>query len=125
MKNTDLGCVVSGFEPVDILKSVLMLVMQIENNSPKVEIQYSRAVKEEGNVKAQSFMNKVFELKDDWWRGLGIIKKSGLSLNEEFSEYDIEKKMPIEMDDPIEDKGCICGEILKGLKNPNDCPLFV
>lgn len=119
-----LGVVISGFEPVDLMQSVLMLVKQIENNDRKVEIQYTRVVKPEGNIKAQQMMEEVFEYGDDWWRGLGVLKNSGLKIKEEYSKHDAEVQIPVEIDPPIEPKGCICGEILKGLKKPKDCKLF-
>ncbi|MCD4745010.1 MAG: hydrogenase formation protein HypD, partial [Bacteroidales bacterium] len=119
-----LCCVISGFEPVDMLKSIFMLVKQFETNSPKVEIEYKRAVKPEGNIKAQKIMNEVFELRDDWWRGLGVLPESGLKIREKYSNFDAEKKIEVEVEPTIEDKGCICGDILKGLKNPKDCKLF-
>lgn len=119
-----LSVVISGFEPVDILQSIMMLINQIENQSPKVEIQYSRVVKPEGNIIAQKMLDEVFELQDDWWRGLGILPKSGLKLKPKFARFDIEKTMPIEVEKTIEPKGCICGDVLKGLNSPKDCKLF-
>ena len=119
-----LCCVISGFEPFDMMKSIYMLVKQFETNSPKVEIEYKRAVKPEGNIKAQKIMNEVFELRDDWWRGLGVLPKSGLKIREKYSNFDAENKIEVEVEPTIEHKGCICGEILKGLKNPKDCKLF-
>ncbi|MCD4788539.1 MAG: hydrogenase formation protein HypD [Bacteroidales bacterium] len=119
-----LGVVISGFEPVDLLKSILMLVNQMENNNPKVEIAYTRAVKPEGNLKAQQMMKEVFELADDWWRGLGVLPKSGLKINKKYKMFAAEEMIPVEVEPIREDKGCICGEILKGLKNPKDCKLF-
>ncbi len=119
-----LGCVISGFEPVDLLKSILMLVKQLENNDPKVEIQYSRVVKPEGNLKAQQMLDEVFELQDDWWRGLGILPKSGMKIRDKYRKYDAVEMIPVEVEPTKEDKGCICGEVLKGLKNPKDCKLF-
>lgn len=119
-----LACVVSGFEPTDLLQSVLMLVLQVENSDPKVEIQYKRAVKPEGNVMARKMMYEVFEPRDDWWRGLGILPKSGLGLNSGYSGYDAERQFAVEVEPTREDKGCICGDILKGIKSPKDCKLF-
>ncbi|MBC8486248.1 MAG: hydrogenase formation protein HypD [Bacteroidetes bacterium] len=119
-----LGVVISGFEPFDLLKSILMLVNQMENNNPKVEIAYTRAVKPKGNIKAQKMMKEVFELADDWWRGLGVLPKSGLRINEKYKMFAAEKMIPVEVEPTKEDKGCICGEILKGLKNPKECKLF-
>lgn len=116
--------VVTGFEPIDMLHAILMLVNQVESKEPKVEIQYRRAVKPQGNEKAQKILNSVFELGDDWWRGLGVLPQSGLKIKEEFSSYDVEKQIEISIPNAIEPKGCICGEILKGVKEPKDCKLF-
>ena len=69
-------------------------------------------------------VNKVFEACDDWWRGLGILKDSGLQLRKEYEQMDAEKAIPVSVEETREDKGCICGEILKGLKSPGDCKLF-
>ena len=119
-----LGCVISGFEPVDLVEAILMLVKQIEANDQKVEIQYRRAVRAEGNIKAREMMDEVFELRDDWWRGLGILKASGLGIREKYSVFDAEEMLAVEVEPTREDNGCICGEILKGLKNPKECKLF-
>ncbi len=119
-----LGVVISGFEPVDLMEAILMLVRQIENNDQKVEIQYTRAVKPEGNVKAQQMLFEVFEYGDDWWRGLGVLKDSGLKIREEYAMHDAEKNIEVEVEPLKEPKGCICGEILKGVAKPKDCKLF-
>ncbi len=123
-ENYGLGCVISGFEPVDLMQSIFMLAQQMTSKSPKVEIQYKRAVTIEGNTKAQKIMNDVFEPDDSWWRGLGILKDSGLKLRKEFHNFDAEICIPVTIEETKEDKGCICGEILKGLKKPADCKLF-
>lgn len=119
-----LGCVISGFEPVDLMQSILMLTKQKEEDNARVEIQYKRAVVREGNTKAQKLVGDVFEPADDWWRGLGILKDSGLKLRPEFEDMDAAVSIPVEVEKTREDKGCICGEILKGLKSPDDCKLF-
>ena len=119
-----VGCVVSGFEPVDLLQSVLMLVTQVEYGQPKVEIQYKRAVKPEGNPKALQLLQEVFEPRDDWWRGLGVLPKSGLRLKPELQHFDAENEIAVEVEETREEKGCICGEVLKGTKQPGDCKLF-
>ncbi|MCX7954320.1 MAG: hydrogenase formation protein HypD [Bacteroidales bacterium] len=124
VKKYRVGCVISGFEPLDMLQSIYMLIQQIINNDFKVEIQYRRAVKPEGNMKAKELMCKVFTLRDDWWRGLGVIPNSGLRLNDEYSCFDAEKVFNIMVEEVDEDPACICGQILKGLKTPNDCKLF-
>lgn len=123
-KKFGLGVVISGFEPVDLMEAILMLVKQIENNDQKVEIQYTRAVKPEGNIRAQQMLDEVFEYGDDWWRGLGILKNSGLKIRETYAMHDAEKNIEVEVESLKEPKGCICGEILKGIKKPKDCKLF-
>ncbi len=123
-KNYSVGCVISGFEPVDILQSVYMLVRQYEQNDFKVEIQYKRVVTPEGNVKAREAVSEVFEPRDDWWRGLGTLPLSGLAVKEKYTDFDAERMLPVDVEETKEDKGCICGLILKGLKKPSDCKLF-
>ncbi len=119
-----VSCVISGFEPVDMLQSLLMLVTQQEEGQPAVEIQYTRAVKPEGNVKAMTLMNQVFQPRDDWWRGLGVLSESGLGIREEYRRHDAEAMIEVEVEETRETPGCICGEILKGVKTPKDCTLF-
>ena len=119
-----LACVITGFEPVDILQSILMLIRQVKEKNPSVEIQYKRAVQENGNPRAQEYMHQVFEKRADYWRGLGIIQGSGLGIRKEFRRFDAEYKMPVETETTEEHKACICGEILKGLQKPTDCKLF-
>jgi hydrogenase expression/formation protein HypD len=119
-----LGVVVSGFEPVDLMQSVLMLAEQIELGTPKVEVQYQRVVNTDGNKIAKKVLNQVFEYRDDQWRGLGMIPVSGLRIRDEFSSFDAEKQFEVEVPESDEPKGCICGLILRGLKTPVDCSLF-
>lgn len=123
-KNYGLGVVVSGFEPVDLMQAILMLVEQIESGKPRVDSQYKRVVRNDGNLIAQRIMGQVFELRDDSWRGLGKIPKSGLKLRPEFSAFDVEVQFPIDVPHAPGPKGCICGLILRGLKTPPDCKLF-
>lgn len=119
-----LGVVISGFEPLDLMQTVYMLVNQFETKKPSVEIQYSRAVKPEGNLKAKEILEEVFELRPDWWRGLGILAESGMGIREKYATFDAEKIFDIEPEPTKEDKGCICGTILKGIAKPTDCKLF-
>ena len=120
----NIPVVISGFEPLDLLQSIWMLVKQNEQNRPAVEIQYKRAVVLEGNVKAQRLLEEVFEKTDALWRGIGTIPESGLAVRNEFADFDAVRKHPVNVPLPKEVKGCICGEILKGLKEPGDCKLF-
>ena len=116
-------CVVSGFEPVDILHSILMILRQVQKGDARVEIQYSRAVKPQGNAKARTLMERVFETTDTCWRGLGVIPESGLKIREKYGMYDAER-IPVSVEPAREITGCICGLILKGLNKPVDCKLF-
>jgi hydrogenase expression/formation protein HypD len=119
-----IPCVVSGFEALDILQCVDMLVNQIEAKESRVEVAYRRSVTREGNVYAQKLMDKVFEPCPANWRGLGLIPASGLKFREQYFHYDVEKQFEIKVEKPIEPKGCLCGEVLRGVKTPLDCPLF-
>ncbi len=119
-----LGVVISGFEPVDILGAILLLVEQYEKGKPAVDIHYKRMVKPEGNIVAQETVNKVFELRDDWWRGLGVLPESGLAIRKEFSKYDAEKVFEVEVEPTKKDGACICGTVLKGVAKPFECKLF-
>lgn len=119
-----IACVVTGFEPVDIMQAVYMLTKQIHDKNPKVEIQYSRAVNKDGNTKAQEIMNEVFETRNDIWRGIGEITNSGLKLRKKYKDFDAELVFDIQIDQVKEHSACICGEILRGQKSPKDCKLF-
>lgn len=120
----NLPCVISGFEPLDIIQSILLLVKQRKNNKAKVEIQYRRVVTANGNTKAQQCMDRVFKIVDSDWRGIGNIPKSGLSLRNEFKNFDIKNLIKPKIGILKENKGCICGEVLRGIKTPLDCGLF-
>ena len=116
--------VITGFEPVDILQGILMLVELIENNEAKVEIAYKRGVTYEGNKKARDVLYQVFEPEDAQWRGLGVIPESGLKIKDEFRRFDAKAKFQLPVEEVEEPKGCICGEILSGTKSPFECKLF-
>ncbi len=116
--------IVAGFEPIDVLMSIFLILKQILNNEAKVENTYKRYVKEEGNIIAQKLVNKVFEPIDVPWRGFPIIKDGGLTLKEQYKIYDIRNNINIpEIKEKI-NKNCICSSILKGEKLPTDCKLF-
>ena len=119
-----LGVVVSGFEPADLMQAVLMLAIQMESGTPKVEIQYQRVVHYKGNILAQQLLDEVFVHSDDSWRGLGMIPDSGLKIRENFSSFDAEKQFTVNVPESVEPKGCMCGQILRGIKTPEDCTLF-
>ncbi len=119
--------VVSGFEPVDVLQSILMIVRQKNENRCEMEIQYTRSVTLEGNTKAQALIEKFMQPREHFrWRGIGDIPNSALELREEYAAYDAEKIFAdILPTKPIDDhKLCICGMILKGLAKPHDCKVF-
>ena len=116
--------VVTGFEPPDILRSILRLMMMIDNNHSEVLNEYTSVVKSEGNVSAQKILNQVYEVVDSDWRGIGSIKNSGLKLRDEFAEFDIEQVMPVQVDTVSKHNACRCGEVLRGVITPHKCPLF-
>ena len=118
------ACVITGFEPVDILQGLLMLVRQVRNRDPEVEIQYRRVVRPEGNPRARQVLERVFEPCDAEWRGLGWIPGSGLKIRPEFADYDAEVRFPLDLPPAEEPPGCRCGEVLQGLIRPDECPLF-
>ena len=119
-----LSCVVSGFEPTDVLRALIMLVRQVVDGRAEVENAYSRVVTQEGNKQARAILDKVFELEDTPWRGLGVIEKSGFGIRPEFAAWDAVKKLDVSVQDAPEPKGCRCGDILKGLCLPPDCPVY-
>jgi len=122
--NYNIACVVSGFEPLDILLCVDMLVNQIESEQYDVEIAYRRGVKPEGNQPALKLMDSVFEIGDADWRGIGVVPSSGLSLREKYRRFDAATNFDITPEPSREAKGCICGSILRGVSTPQDCQLF-
>ncbi|MDI6892005.1 MAG: hydrogenase formation protein HypD [Actinomycetota bacterium] len=119
-----IPCVIGGFEPLDILQSILMLTKQIENGESCVEIQYSRSVRPRGNEIALQTLDKVFKLADADWRGIGIIPESGHALREEYAAFDADRTFKVDIPPPKEAQGCSCGEILRGVKFPHECKLF-
>jgi len=114
-------CAVSGFEPVDILESILMIIRQ---DRPRVEVEYDRIVSKSGNRRAQSVISKVFSKTDSEWRGIGKIRNSGLKIARNYSEFDADLKFRPKVCPGAEKTACICGKVLKGLKKPSECSLF-
>jgi hydrogenase expression/formation protein HypD len=117
--------VVTGFEPVDLARGILMAVQQLEQGRNTVENAYERAVTREGNVPSQKLVTEVFEMADRKWRGIGNVPSSGYRLREEYADFNAETRFPdvlsiITEESPV----CISGEILKGIKKPVDCPAF-
>ena len=117
--------VVSGFEPLDILQSVWMLLQQLVEGRCEVENQYNRLVQKRGNINALEAMNKVFEVREQFeWRGLGDIPNSGLKMRAEYAQFDAEVKFTIPGVKVADHKACKCGEILKGVLKPWQCKVF-
>jgi hydrogenase expression/formation protein HypD len=116
--------VVTGFEPLDILQGVLMVVQQLESGRAEVENQYTRSVRREGNQPAQELIRKVFKVVARKWRGVGEIPRSGLGLNDAYAAFDAEKKFGLadrHVDEPAE---CLSGLVLQGQIKPHECPAF-
>lgn len=116
--------VVTGFEPVDLLQGILMLVRQLENGTYLLENQYSRVVRPEGNPAAMSVIRQVFEVANREWRGIGEIPGSGFEVREEMGKFDANRKFGIALDKAKENEECIAGDILRGMKKPHQCPQF-
>jgi hydrogenase expression/formation protein HypD len=125
-RHFNIPCVISGFEPLDLLESLLILLGQIKDRKSEVIIQYRRVVKEKGNLQAQKIISKVFDVCDSHWRGLGIIRNSGFKLKKEFLDFDAEKQIPIEVKKINRSvrKHCLCADVLKGKIRPPQCPSF-
>lgn len=119
-----IPCVITGFEPLDILEGILRILRQKDKNISKVEIQYRRCVRPEGNIVARRKIEKVFKKEDVSWRGLGMIPRSGLKLRGEFSSFDAEKFLPRKKIKVRLKANCLCGEVLRGIITPKDCPQF-
>jgi hydrogenase expression/formation protein HypD len=124
-ENYGKAVVIAGFEPLDVIQAVLMLVRQINEGRAEVENEYIRAVTPEGNVKAQEIVDQIFEVRDSFeWRGLGAVPFSALKLRESFAAFDAEKAFAIETVPAKDNPACECGAILRGEKKPADCKLF-
>jgi len=117
-------CVVTGFEPLDILQGIGMLVEQVESGRSDVEIAYRRGVRPEGNRQALALTERVFTPAPARWRGMGEVADSGLRLKEEYRRFDAEYAFDIRPVAAREHAGCICGDVLRGVKTPADCRLF-
>jgi hydrogenase expression/formation protein HypD len=123
-KKSRIPCVVTGFEPADVMLGIEMLLAQVLAGEHKVEIQYSRAVGWEGNPAAKRIISQVFEPSDAIWRGLGNLPGTGLSIRKDYQRYDAEQRFDLSGVEEDENSGCRCGEVLKGKLSPFDCPLF-
>ncbi len=124
VKRYKIPCVIVGFEPVDIMEGIFMLVDQIEGGRAEAEIQYRRVVRPEGNPEAIKIMNQIFEPCDSNWRGLGFIPESGLRIRDDYRDFDALERFEINVRDAKEPPGCRCAEVLKGILKPPECSLF-
>lgn len=118
------AAVVTGFEPVDILVSIVEMIRQVNKSEFVAVNKYGRVVKDEGNPVARGLLNEVFDKEGCWWRGIGFIEDSGLALSKKFEKFDAVKKFGLKLADNIEIPGCRCGEVLKGYIKPSECGLF-
>ncbi len=120
----EVPCVVAGFEPLDVLLGVSMILEQLKNGSPRVENEYARVATWEGNEKAKELIYNIYEKSDAEWRGIGIIQGSGLKIRDEWKDYDAEERFGITVKSGETNTPCRCGDILKGKITPPECPLF-
>lgn len=124
MVENGMAAAITGFEPVDVLSSILEMVRQVNSGNFSVKNMYGRVVSENGNPKAREILNTVFEKKGCNWRGIGYIENSGLGFRPEYKEYDAFEKFGIELSGETETEGCMCGDVLKGYIKPSACGLF-
>ena len=125
VRDYGLPVVVSGFEPLDLLQSFLMVLRQLRDGRAELENQYTRAVSQDGNPKALKVLDDVFETCDLLWRGLGWIPNSGLRIRDKYAAYDAERRFPDVTTVPVGDHpACICGDVLRGAKQPHECQVF-
>jgi hydrogenase expression/formation protein HypD len=117
--------VIAGFEPLDVMQAVLMLVRQVNQGRAEVENEFTRAVTREGNLKAQALVSEVFELRTSFeWRGLGEVPYSALKIRQPFATFDAERRFGLSYTPVPDNKACECGAILRGVKKPTDCKIF-
>jgi hydrogenase expression/formation protein HypD len=117
--------VIAGFEPLDVMQAILMLVRQVNENRADVENEFCRAVSRDGNLKAQSRVAEVFELRREFeWRGLSVVPYSALKIRAKYAEFDTERRFKLDYISVPDNKACECGAILRGVKRPQDCKIF-
>jgi hydrogenase expression/formation protein HypD len=116
--------VVGGFEPTDILQGLLALIRQVESGTARIENAYPRVITSGGNTKAQAILAQTFEPCDAVWRGIGVIPKSGLAFRKEYKDFDAGRRFEVKPAETENPRGCICGQILTGLKSPPECTLY-
>ena len=117
--------VIAGFEPLDVMQAIKMLIRQVNEGRAEVENEFARAVSREGNLKAQELVAEVFEMRKTFeWRGLRVLPYSALRIRSTFGEFDAEKRFPLGYASVADHKACECGAILRGVKRPQDCKIF-
>jgi hydrogenase expression/formation protein HypD len=117
--------VIAGFEPLDVLQAILMLLRQINSGRSEVENEFTRGVSPDGNTKAQALVAEVFELRQSFeWRGLGSIPESALQLRQRYASFDAQARFGVDYQAVPDSKGCECGAILRGEKTPRECRIF-
>ncbi|MGB2905077.1 MAG: hydrogenase formation protein HypD, partial [Candidatus Dechloromonas phosphoritropha] len=117
--------VIAGFEPLDVMQAIKMLIRQVNEGRAEVENEFSRAVDRNGNPKAQQLVAEIFELRKNFeWRGLNVLPYSALRIRSQFAEFDAEKRFSLDYHSVPDHKACECGAILRGVKRPQDCKIF-
>jgi len=117
--------VIAGFEPLDVMQAILMLIRQLNEGRAEVENEFTRAVLPTGNIKAQLLVAEVFELRRTFeWRGLGLVPYSALKIKSCYADFDAEQRFQIPAISIADNKACECGAILRGVKRPQDCKIF-
>ncbi|XWW45030.1 hydrogenase formation protein HypD [Fibrella sp. USSR17] len=124
VKRYKMPMVVTGFEPVDLLQGILMVVRQLERGECKLENQYARVVRPEGNPEARRIIEQVFAVVDREWRGIGMIPGSGWAVRPELAAFDADRKFSVSITNVPECPDCIAGLVLKGIKKPHECSQF-
>lgn len=124
LKRFNMPGVIAGFEPLDMLQGIFLLVKNVNSGGAGIENEYNRVARERGNRKAQEAIRRVFTPCGSIWRGIGKIPASGLAIRGEFSGFDAERRFGIKKAKVSADKRCICGEVIKGVRLPEDCALF-
>ena len=123
-QNYGVPGVITGFEPVDVLQGIAMIMRQLHEGRAEIEIAYARGVMPEGNPHAVAAIDEVFETCTATWRGLGDIPGSGYRLRDDYASFDAVKRFDPEIEPTVEPKGCRCGDVLRGIMAPDECPLF-
>jgi hydrogenase expression/formation protein HypD len=124
VRRYNVPCVVAGFEPLDILYGLLGILQQIDKGEARVENQYSRVVKPDGNRKSRALTETYMETVDASWRGIGLLPRSGLGLKPQYRFYDAETRHTMTVPPQLDNRGCLCGEVIKGKITPPKCPMF-